>query len=79
MNNAKGKREQMLEDQKGKCCYCGTKIDDQIATLDHVIPKSRGGGNGIDNLVVSCKLCNNSFADSSPKYKMLTLFEKAFI
>lgn len=42
------------------CYYCG-----EFATvIDHVIPFSYGGSDGIDNLVLSCSLCNIIADDS---------------
>jgi 5-methylcytosine-specific restriction endonuclease McrA len=38
------------------CAYCGEVAD----TADHVIPRSRGGGDGLDNLVAACRACNAS-------------------
>ena len=38
-----------------ECVYCGSKKN---LTLDHVIPKSRGGSNEWTNLVTSCFRCN---------------------
>ena len=40
------------------CQYCGTRIREQAATLDHVIPESRGGKNTWENTVTCCKSCN---------------------
>lgn len=42
----------------GKCRYCNTKIPFEDVTLDHVHPKSKGGGSGWDNIVISCGSCN---------------------
>lgn len=39
-----------------KCVYCGVN---ENLTLDHVIPKSRGGQHTWDNLVTACMKCNN--------------------
>lgn len=41
------------------CQYCARVLPTAELTLDHVIPKSRGGGSGWDNLVTCCKRCNN--------------------
>ena len=42
------------------CCYCGDQFDDRVALLtrDHVMPLSRGGSDGWDNVVTSCRACN---------------------
>lgn len=42
----------------GECQYCSTKVSKYSATIDHVVPKSRGGKNTWDNLVLACKECN---------------------
>jgi 5-methylcytosine-specific restriction endonuclease McrA len=41
------------------CAYCGTKAD----TIDHVIPRSRGGLHIWENCVASCNRCNHRKAD----------------
>ncbi len=62
------------EEQRGEliCYYCNKgpllKEEDNshpmVATLDHVIPRSKGGGEyDEDNLVVACYSCNNKKAD----------------
>ena len=42
----------------GSCQYCGKKLTKSIATLDHVVPKSKGGVVEWDNIVLSCMSCN---------------------
>ncbi len=43
----------------GKCAYCGS-----VATsVDHVVPRSRGGRHAWDNVVASCRRCNHTKAD----------------
>ncbi len=41
------------------CAYCGKSAN----TIDHVIPRSRGGKNTWENLVAACLLCNSRKAD----------------
>ncbi|NLV54235.1 MAG: HNH endonuclease [Acidimicrobiales bacterium] len=36
------------------CQYCGARAE----TIDHVVPRSRGGGHTWDNLVAACRPCN---------------------
>lgn len=51
---------QRVTAKKGKKChYC----DKDATTVDHVIPKSRGGSNRMDNLVPACRECNHKKAD----------------
>jgi len=38
-----------------ECQYCGAASH---LTMDHVIPRSRGGGSSWDNVVTSCAPCN---------------------
>jgi len=39
------------------CQYCGRQVHDM--TIDHVVPKSRGGVHAWNNLVSACKPCNH--------------------
>jgi 5-methylcytosine-specific restriction endonuclease McrA len=41
------------------CAYCGTKAE----TIDHVVPRSRGGLHTWENCVASCTRCNHRKAD----------------
>lgn len=42
------------------CWWCNTKLTLKTATVDHLIPLSRGGSNGTDNLVLACAPCNKA-------------------
>ena len=50
------RREVFLRDDY-TCQYCGMRSRD--LTLDHVMPKHRGGGHSWDNLVSACRACNH--------------------
>jgi hypothetical protein len=63
----------LLFNQGGKCFYCDAVLDIQEATVDHVIPQSKGGTNDLDNLVVCCKYANHAFGDYSPKQKLAVI------
>jgi len=45
------------ERQRGRCYWCSTKVGEAYH-VDHVIPLSKGGGNGPENLVIACPACN---------------------
>ncbi len=54
-------REYVKEREKPEeCIYCGTKTN---LTLDHILPRSRGGPDSADNTVWVCKTCNSSKGD----------------
>lgn len=48
------------------CQYCGKKDYYRKMTLDHVLPKSRGGDKGWLNLVTCCTRCNQRKGDKTP-------------
>lgn len=56
-----------------KCQYCGSNKD---LTLDHLIPKSKGGKSSWTNLVTACKRCNSHKGDFSPEEVGLKLQSK---
>ncbi len=41
------------------CLYCGGSFSDSQLTRDHIVPTSRGGKDGWDNVVSACKRCNH--------------------
>jgi len=55
------------------CVYCGTKLRDKDATVDHILPSSRGGKNDFMNTVCSCYECNNKKGDRTPEEVGYTL------
>lgn len=44
---------------KGCCYWCGQTVPAKALTMDHIIPISRGGKTSRNNVVPSCKTCNN--------------------
>lgn len=52
------KRRTVFANSKGLCGICGKPADYKTFTLDHVIPKSKGGSNKISNLQAAHLYCN---------------------
>jgi 5-methylcytosine-specific restriction endonuclease McrA len=50
-------RREVFSRDRHTCQYCGRQAHD--LTLDHVVPRHRGGGHTWDNLVTACKACNH--------------------
>jgi 5-methylcytosine-specific restriction endonuclease McrA len=48
-------RRAVLERDGHRCAYCARRAE----TVDHVVPRSRGGGHGWHNVVAACSRCNH--------------------
>lgn len=59
-----------------ECIYCGSV---KQLTLDHVIPKSRGGKNTWDNLVTCCFTCNLKKGNKTPDEAKMVMRTKPYI
>ena len=49
------------------CQYCRATLPSHSLTLDHVIPRSRAGESTWENLVASCRPCNNRKGNRTPQ------------
>ena len=59
--NARRKfRQSIFESWEWKCAYCDKELDTKSATIDHIVPKYKGGHNVKSNMVCSCSKCNRS-------------------
>ncbi len=56
----------MLRDRY-TCQYCGHTFPASELTMDHVIPRSRGGTSAWENLVTCCIPCNNLKGNRTPE------------
>jgi len=60
----KSKFLQLFERDQGRCVYCGVDLKADydrfmMATEDHLVPESKGGGGReLEKLVLSCRVCN---------------------
>lgn len=69
-------RRNILLRDRNQCMYCGKKPGPQYLTLDHVVPKSKGGQNSWGNLVACCSKCNRYKADRTPEEAGMTLIRR---
>jgi 5-methylcytosine-specific restriction endonuclease McrA len=60
------KRLRIYMRDKFRCQYCGEKKVVGELTLDHILPRSRGGGNSPLNVVTACVHCNNRKSNRTP-------------
>ena len=63
MRITKKTKEQLLDQAEGLCEYCGVKVNEHTAMIDHKIPLNKGGTSNIENLAVACVKCNVLRAD----------------
>ena len=68
-------RRNVMKRDRHICQYCGIKSD---LTLDHVFPKSRGGGDSWENLVTACNRCNVRKGNRTPEEANMPLRRKPF-
>jgi 5-methylcytosine-specific restriction endonuclease McrA len=52
------KVDQLIERDGGICVWCGRELWRRDLTLEHVVPRSRGGHAIAENAVVACRACN---------------------
>ena len=51
-------RKNLYIRDRGTCQYCGDHLTYEKSTIDHVLPKSKGGLDLWNNIVLSCAPCN---------------------
>ncbi len=54
------KKAELIKIHGSRCWHCKCYIPAEDLTLDHLIPKSKGGSNSLKNLWLACFPCNNS-------------------
>lgn len=73
-------REVLYARDRRMCCYCAHtfKYDRQL-TIDHVMPKSRGGQNTWQNCVTSCYPCNHAKANRTPQEASMPMLYSPYV
>ena len=67
------KRLRIYMRDKFRCQYCGEKKGAGELTLDHILPRSRGGDNSLLNIVTACLKCNNRKSNRTPREARMPL------
>jgi 5-methylcytosine-specific restriction endonuclease McrA len=68
-------RNNLFKRDNGECQYCGSR---KHLTIDHIIPKSKGGKTNWTNLITACNRCNVNKGDKTPEQAGLTLKSEPF-
>jgi 5-methylcytosine-specific restriction endonuclease McrA len=67
-------RKNILRRDGHSCQYCGRT--DTMLTVDHIIPKAKGGPDSWENLVAACVSCNNKKGDRTLHEAEMTLLRR---
>jgi 5-methylcytosine-specific restriction endonuclease McrA len=67
------KRTRILVRDRHRCQYCGVKGTGFDLTIDHIIPRSRGGRTVPENLCAACFACNQRKGDRTPEEARMPL------
>jgi 5-methylcytosine-specific restriction endonuclease McrA len=68
-------RQNIFKRDGFECQYCGTRRE---LTIDHVVPRAKGGRDSWVNLVTACKRCNAKKGDFTPDEAGMLLRKKPF-
>ncbi len=70
-------RANLLVRDNYTCQYCGKSVrNPKDRTIDHVLPRSRGGKTVWDNVVLCCRKCNLRKGDRTPEEAGMKLLKK---
>jgi site-specific DNA-methyltransferase (adenine-specific) len=69
----KSVKERLYQEQKGLCNACGKHFDIWNMEIDHIIPKSKGGGDYYENYQLLCSHCNKLKGDRTMEYVRLVI------
>jgi len=69
-------RRNIFTRDKHCCQYCGKQPPKQYLTIDHVVPRSRGGRDTWENLVLACLECNVYKGNRTPEEAGMKLNQK---
>jgi len=73
LGKTKFSRKNVMVRDNFECQYCGSYLGKHKGTIDHVIPRSRGGASDYANCVACCRECNTTKADKTPDESGLKL------
>jgi 5-methylcytosine-specific restriction endonuclease McrA len=60
-------RRNVFKRDRFTCQYCGSQPGSEELTIDHVVPRSKGGSTTWENCVLACIECNSRKADRTPE------------
>ncbi|MBI2805803.1 MAG: HNH endonuclease [Planctomycetes bacterium] len=75
-HTVKFNRRNIFARDNNQCQYCGKKFATSELSLDHITPRSQGGGSSWENVVCACIDCNVRKGGRTPKQAHMGLIRK---
>lgn len=75
-NTLRFSRKNLLARDHHKCQYCSCPLNGKNLTIDHVMPRSRGGKDTWENVVLACNTCNVRKGNRTPEEAKMKLLRK---
>lgn len=69
-------RRNLFARDRNQCQYCGNHFPTNELSIDHVLPRSQGGGDTWENLVCACVRCNARKGGRTPEQANMSLYRK---
>lgn len=69
-------RRNIFARDRNLCQYCGHRFTTAELSLDHILPRSQGGGSSWENLVCCCLACNARKGGRTPEQASMKLIRK---
>ncbi|MFN0242292.1 MAG: HNH endonuclease [Planctomycetota bacterium] len=69
-------RRNLFRRDHNQCQYCGVRPGTSELSIDHVVPRSRGGKGSWENCVLACTSCNHAKRNRTPEEAGMKLLKK---
>jgi 5-methylcytosine-specific restriction endonuclease McrA len=78
VNEIAPRKKNIIWRDRNQCQYCGRNFNSRDLTIDHIIPRSRGGENTWLNLTACCHACNQKKGPRTPEEAGMKLLNQPY-
>ncbi len=69
-------RRNLMRRDRHQCQYCGLRPGIHELSIDHIVPRSRGGRSSWENCVLACRRCNRKKRNRTPQQAGMALLHE---